>query len=164
MRKQSFVALILVLAASIAAHSRQDQQKSPSISLEIRGPEREVKVGTEILVEAIVTNKTARAITIGIGDGGPYDTAQGGCLVTVQRNKRGVGLTKNAQKLKEGVSVSSGFLQNLAGGEKLSIATFAVDKIFDLSEPGIYTVQLERTERDTNSIVKSNALKVTVTK
>jgi hypothetical protein len=56
-----------------------------------------------------------------------------------------------------------GFSIPVAPGEALKI-NFEIDKAYDLSKPGTYTIQLSRLDEATQSEAKSNIITVTVTK
>jgi hypothetical protein len=56
-----------------------------------------------------------------------------------------------------------GFSILVAPGEALKI-DFEIDKAYDLSKPGTYTIQLSRLDEATKTEAKSNMITVTVTK
>jgi hypothetical protein len=65
----------------------------------------------------------------------------------------------------EGVETRGGshFSIFMSPGEALKI-DFEIDKAYDLSKPGAYTIQLSRMDEATKSEAKSNMITVTVTK
>ena len=65
----------------------------------------------------------------------------------------------------EGVETRGGshFSILVAPGEALKI-DFEIDKAYDLSKPGAYTIQLLRMDEATKRVAKSNIITVTVTK
>jgi hypothetical protein len=58
--------------------------------------------------------------------------------------------------------VNSDVLMTLLPGKTIT-EEIIVNKLFDLSTPGTYTVQVRRMDNETKTLVISNTIKVTVT-
>jgi len=132
-------------------------------SLTIRCRQNQVKAGSDISVEVVETNTSLHEIdTVFI----TKPPGLGELLYRAYvRNEKGdlVPETEYGREIRTGeVAVgSSSFLGSLKPGQS-KIDTLILNKLYDLSQPGKYTVQVEG--GDAKAGTKSNTITVVVTK
>src|SRR5579871_978462 len=80
------------------------------------------------------------------------------------RDSRGVEppLTEAGKLMKKLHGNDGGGGVRLKPGETKGEGAFGLDELYDLSRPGEYTLQISRTDPETNALVKSNSIAITV--
>jgi hypothetical protein len=71
-------------------------------------------------------------------------------------------LKKDGRLLQSLAGNKGGNRVHLKPGEKVGFGTLQLPDLYDLTQPGEYTVQLARTDEETKTVVKSNAIALTV--
>jgi hypothetical protein len=131
----------------------------PSICIQISAPNSTVKADSDVMVNIALTNVSNKAISV-YGNNGEHSAELGGYDVTVS-DARGAApsLTKWGRTVikGEGTVVGSGGYSALEPGESRKNSLF-VNSLYDLSQPGEYTVQLRRLDEQTSTMVTSNKL------
>jgi hypothetical protein len=131
----------------------------PSICIQISAPNNTVKADSDVMVNVVLTNVSNKAISV-YGNNGEHSAELGGYDVKVS-DARGAAppLTKWGRTVikGEGTVVSSGGYSALEPGESRKNSLF-VNSLYDLSQPGEYTVQLRRLDDQTSTMVTSNQL------
>lgn len=77
-------------------------------------------------------------------------------------SKRTLSPEERRREFRRHVTSGSTIIQFLAPGETQK-DEIPVSKLYDLSKPGRYTIQIQRTDPETKLVVKSNSITVTVT-
>ena len=114
-----------------------------------------VKAGSKITLEINVTNTSGHQIE--------YDPGITKLVFEV-RNAQGkpAPLTPDGEKLRK-LYGSTGHGQFVPQGETLAAGGAQLDGIYDLSKPGVYTIQVSRFDDVSKTWVKSNTITLTVT-
>jgi hypothetical protein len=164
--------VFLILATLVTGPVTGPAQARPaaSFSLTITALQNPVKAGSEVRIEIVVTNISNREITVSRSNGEGQAELSGYTAEIRDRKGNLISETKYGRELKaEGgtpeaptVTVTNDILFPLQPGKKLK-DMLIVSKLRDTSQPGIYSVQVQRTDPDTGILVKSNTVTVTVT-
>jgi hypothetical protein len=164
-----FSALLLLATAPFLSQAGQEPgTDKPPFSLSISGAQDVVQAGSAVTVKVALTNTSDHKIgVVADSDGrGPID-----CRIEIRDTqdkmvrdaKPHVWKDKNGRTIKRiYVGASSAMSVGLQPGQTLS-DEFPVNKRFDLTEPGKYSVQASRYDSETKTWVKSNTITVTVT-
>lgn len=163
--RQQFVILgmAFVVGGSVNMASQGIKEPPPAntpFSLTIATKESTVRAGSPVLVEVKMENKSDHDLAVYRAVSGDLD--QGGWVYKVSvRDTKGVEppQTKFAQSV--GVAGSGGYVS--LRPEKTLTDRCNVAKLYDLSRPGNYTIQVERLDEQSKAFVKSNTITVTVT-
>lgn len=171
MRSRSrLIALVLVLSCfepSIGQPFPADSEKATFI-MRIRLVQNSVKPGAEVQVVVDITNTSDSPIHLvrAKSTRAPYnvralDSAGKAAPLTVQeRMFRGEAVAQDKGKPMR-IRVGSGYVMTIAPGETAKDTIIIHDQV-DLSQPGEYTIQLERVDPKTKIPVKSNTVTLTV--
>ncbi|PYX10063.1 MAG: hypothetical protein DMG88_03995 [Acidobacteria bacterium] len=164
------VALVLaiLLTGSVTGPSRA--RPAASFSLTITALQNPVKAGSEVRIEMVVTNISNREITVSRSNGEGQAEFSGYTAEVRDRKGNLSSETKYGRGLKgEGgtpeaptVTVTNDILFPLQPGKKLK-DMLIVSRLWDMSQPGVYSIQVQRTDPDTGILVRSNSVTVTVT-
>jgi hypothetical protein len=162
--------MVLFSGAYVTGQEAPSNALKPSFTMRISIKDGTAKVGTEIQITVGLTNTSAGQIELWRAYSGPppytvlvLDHAGKAAALTPV----GIAFQKGEAAVRENGKVvrvfpSNGTLVRIAPGETATDA-IAIQRQFDLSQPGTYTVQLERTDHATNLLVKSNAVSLTIT-
>ncbi|HET6143080.1 MAG TPA: hypothetical protein VFE02_06195 [Candidatus Acidoferrales bacterium] len=160
-----FAILTLYLTRSVAAQS----PPSPSFSIAISAVQNTAKAGSEIKITALLKNVSEHDLGIARTTGGHRADSfytlevrdQSGNLTpkTVLRREIEEHGTANGEIVLLGGSVFTHTLKP----NKILEGGIVVTNSHDLSKPGRYTIQCQRFDEETKTIVKSNKLTMTVT-
>lgn len=175
--------LIIVLSLAGARNATSQgpspaQGKPPVISVALHAEHDTVKTGAPIVVKATLTNRSDHEITFG------YDRNRGIFRVDVfdesgrfAPDKRTsylngrVDLERLARRWSPEQLVKSGLLIGdlvyvpvKPGAEFLEGETIDVGRFYDMTQPGVYTIVVERNDPESGTPVKSSPIKVTVAK
>jgi hypothetical protein len=151
---------------SYAQDAKPSQNTKPSHSLTLTTSQDAVRVGSPILVNVTVTNFTDREMIDSMIKGEPIPKY---AVVMDIRDSQGNARpdTEEYRQLKKSMlenprRTGSVAFSSLKPGES-DHDTIEVNRYFDMSEAGIYTIQLREPDFDGKPGVKSNAITVTVT-
>jgi hypothetical protein len=159
--------LFAVLAVSIAAPSPTAEA---TFSIAIKAAQETVKSGSEARVGITLTNISKRQISIFKVNGNGQAELAGFDVDVRNTDGNTPPETKYHKKIKTGedaqgetsqVVVSGGYI-SLNSGESVK-DEIVVTRLFDLSSPGSYKVQVEKMDEQSKVVVKSNVITVTVT-
>jgi hypothetical protein len=164
-------ALLLACAEHAIGQAAAPARQSPSFTMGIGLSEGTVKRGSDVLVTVNLTNTSATAIQLWRARSGPPPYTIRVC----DHEGRATPMTAAGRAFQKGqMSVSeegkivrifsgSGAFVTIAPGGTVEDWVSIEDKV-DLSQPGAYTIQLERIDPATKLPVKSNTVSLTVTK
>jgi hypothetical protein len=169
--RSRFAALALVLACAEHAVGQAAAPVSPepSFAMSIGLKDGTVRPGSEILVTVDLTNTSGARIELWRARTGPPPYT----VQVLDRAGRAARLTPVGAAFRKGeaavrengkivrVFPGSGEFVIVAPGETVK-DWVSIGNQFDLSQPGAYTIRLERTDLATKLPVKSNAVTVTV--
>lgn len=163
-RLAMFVIVLTSFFSTCAAQSAQESQSSqPSFSLTISTPRQTVKSGSAIPVKIIATNTTDHELTLPILAGDEFHIDMGSFTAEV-RDAKGtlVSLTKDGETIKAHGVIGNGLKIPIESGksEKWGII---ISKLYNVTQPGNYTIQVQKLDFATGIIVKSNTIAVKVT-
>ena len=156
--RKYFVVLVVAFtlsSVSFAQSGKPSETKQASFSIAIRMPSV-VKAESELLLEIAMTNTSSKDISYGMVFGWPA-----WCMFQIDlRDAAGrlVPETAAGQRTRNGPRVIiSAVSLPLAPGKTLR-PQMILNRVFDLSQPGEYTVQARRTDSAAGVEVKSNVL------
>lgn len=155
--------MAFVVGGSVNMASQDMKQSPPAnalFSLTIETKKSTVKAGSAVWVEVKMENKSDHDLSVYRAISGDLD--QCGWVYRVHiRDTKGVepSQTKFAQSV--GVGGSGGYIP--LRPEKTITDRCNVAKLYDLSRPGKYTIQVERLDEQSKAFVESNTITVTVT-
>ena len=138
------------------------QNENPPISLVIAARASSQKKGSNIWVEASLKNTSDHILWIykSISE----DMDQGGWVYQVDvHEEHGSIPPKTKYALNIGAGGGSGGYVPLRPGETLT-QKVNVSKLYDLSQPGRYTIQFRRLDEGTKTYIVSNPITVTITR
>jgi hypothetical protein len=171
MGSRSLTALALFLACAEHAVGQKvapDGRKA-SFTMSISLKERTVKPGSEVQVAVELTNGSTERIWLWRSRTGPPPYT----IKLLDREGKGAALTAKGRAFQKGEAVirengrivrafpGSGEQASVAPGETVKDSV-SIDDQFDLTQPGTYTIQLERIDPVTELLVKSNSVTLTV--
>lgn len=168
---QFFVTLVLVLNAAGAVGEQaapKDQKASFAMSLKLN--ESTATVHSEVRAKVEITNTSAERIWLWQSRSGVSQylvRAVGRDGKSAQLTAKGKAFQKGEGVLRENGKVvrvfpGSGRQVCLEPGETMKDEVF-LDDLIDLSQPGTYTVEVERVDSATKVLVKANAVTLIVT-
>lgn len=162
------VAFILWSALLVSGHdAQQSPAPKPSFTLAISLAQEVVKVGSSVALTIVLANTSDRKIQV-------VEEASG-CLVdydvdvwdsqgkAVRRAEPKITKDKNGRTVRR-VFIGASSVTNvdlLPGGKVTGL--LPADKVFDLAQPGRYSIQASRYDGQTKAWVKSNTITFTVT-
>jgi hypothetical protein len=174
-----FRALVIGLSLALAPNAvpqgtNPAQGKPPAVSINIHAEHDTVKAGASIILIATLTNLSEDEITVWCDSRGSYlvDVSyEGGKSPPDKRvgyrNGRvdweRLSQLSPEQAMKSGLLTFSGAWVTLKPGKTLN-DTIDVAKTYDMTQPGIYKIIVERPPVEGAIPVKSNHVTVTVTK
>jgi hypothetical protein len=132
--------------------------------INISTPQSSVRTGTDIPLEIKVNNVSNRELPILVSPG------ESGIALAFDVNVFDESMEKVPEtdagfrahgKTHIPRTVSGGTMMIAVGGEHKS--TTHLNEIFNLSKPGIYTVQVQKFDKANNRTVKSNIIKISIT-
>jgi hypothetical protein len=164
---------ICVFRGALAQDKKESGNVPPRFSLSIAAEEPTVKAGSPLFLEVTMENKSDRNISMYRAISGDLD--QGGWVykVMVQDEKgarapktkfgRHVQGPETAEESAEPASVvaSGGYVPLTP--HKTMRDRLNVTKLFDLSRPGKYTIEIQELDEASKTFVKSNKITVIVT-
>ena len=162
---------VAILLAVVSCCAVAIAESRDPFSLSIAAVNSEVPAGSPVMIDVTLENTSNHDISV-YRDNSPD---QGGLVykadVRDEDGKTAVetefGRAVQGHDTLEQVSrkpyviVGSGGDQNLAPGKEIK-DRINVSKLYDLHQPGKYTIQLERFDLETKSFIKSNKITVTV--
>jgi len=160
-----FVALATVASpgqpASDVGTEMHPASAQATFTMTIDGPPDPIKAGAEITVEIVLTNISDRVLSFVR----PLDPAELIPMIDL-RDQRGnpVALTKDGRDARASLSTMTRIRSFVQPGRKLKQDVIPLSKLYDLSQPGRYDLQLHETDRYSNAVVKSNRIAITVTR
>jgi hypothetical protein len=142
----------------------------PSLSVTIRLTQDTVRAGSEVRVKIVMKNVTDHQIRIpGKAEVRGDDVVPANCHATVTDAKGArAPLTNYGEKmwgrpLEEGHEGTWVFGTMEAGEERPFTSDLILSRLYDLSKPGKYTVQVRYPDGDGHGVVKSNKVTLTIT-
>jgi hypothetical protein len=159
----------LMLAVMLGAPARAAE---PELSLTVSIAKDGVKAGAEVRLRILLTNLTDHQIQIGrllhpLGQENEYSfdvRDNQGRKVPLTRYGRAVNGTPDKGDEGQSCGDCSGFGQDLDPHEKVT-DEIVISKIYDLTKPGRYTIQVgrpHRVSRESETIIKSNTITLTI--
>jgi hypothetical protein len=155
--------LVCLLAAPPALIRTADAQAQP-FTLEISAPSTTLKMGAPIRVHVVLTNTSGKAILLSQSPN--RSQAELTYKVTVvDASGASVPETKYGAAAHHGGIGGSEQMKALSPGEKLEQDTL-IDRQFQFTSPGTYSVQLARAVSDdpSDGYVSSNKIEITLTR
>ncbi len=159
----------LVVATLVLPNVNSAQSISPSFSIAITVPQSLVKPGSEIEMRVVLTNVASHDIRIPQENGARAEFAY---TITVKDHDgnappeteyfaavKGKNVTKPG-KLTLVVTDSYG-LHSVKPGANMTDSV-DLNKLYDLSQPGKYAIQVERIDDVSKTVVKSSSITITV--
>jgi len=131
----------------------------PQISLTLIGPQAPLKAGSELKVKVILKNLSDGAV--GVTNHGPEGPGQYGPYVEVRDAQGSLVPQTEYYRSRQGGQDGSFFTDAVEVGESRE-SSLIISRLYDMSKPGKYTVQVQRAFGKT--VIKSNTIAVTVTK
>jgi hypothetical protein len=164
-----WVAIIVMVVISGGLWAGRAQNTGAQFSITINTPQAKLKAGSEVRISVVVTNLTDQYITFGHAKGGAgefdfdIDMRNSAGLVPDESEYYRAVLSKQDPNRPTTMVVLPNYL--LHGIEPRGTLTepIELDKLYDLSKPDKYTIQVERIDDATKAIVKSNKITVTLT-
>lgn len=187
-RRKFIPALITVFAAVSAAASAMGQSGQPSFSLAISTSSDVVKAGSEVRVKISLVNRSDHDIGLNVERTCPCGEAhanievqdekgvrapltrrghimRGEAVDSVAEGPTGTQTGNAAQpapgRVEDDLVVGSDFFYTLQPGKALNDVILA-NKLYDLSKPGKYSIQVSRFDPESKTTVTSNTITVTV--
>jgi hypothetical protein len=152
------IALCCGLVRVFAQTSAQTQSASPPFLLTISAINPSVKVGAVVWIKVAMKNKSQHDISVYVANA----EDQGGWVYTVDvRDDRGRTPVQTEYARSIGAMGSGGRVPLHAAETRTDLVN--VSKLYDLNEPGRYTIQFQRFDEETKTFVSSNKITVTVT-
>ncbi|MGO9602233.1 MAG: hypothetical protein ACLQAT_02305 [Candidatus Binataceae bacterium] len=156
--------LVGTLTSGLVAQSaKSGRELEPSFSIALRAPETTVKADAEVELDVTLKNTSHRDITVGEILGGSdlnYNIevrdGQGKLAPETPFGKKLHGKDPNFQGQHGSI-----LAHTLAPGASHETKTF-LNKVYVLNEAGTYTVQASRRDPDSNVVIKSNSITLTV--
>lgn len=161
-----FCILILFAPAMVGSPAGVSASQQP-FSIKIALAQNIVKSGSEIKLQIMLTNTSDHNISVSRAiDDTSAEVA--GYRVEVLDDRRNVPPETKYQRILRGEEPPTGpFTWSALGGPlspgKSVKDTMIVNKFFDLTKPGKYTIQVRRTDPASKVTVRSNTIEVTVT-
>jgi hypothetical protein len=151
----------LTIVPLISAQSTKSAKK-PSFSIAINAPEDVVKADSSVPLDIILTNTSDKDMSSGEILGGAelnYEIdVRGSKGELAPETSFGRKLHHKEPGFTLGGSVVAYYLKPGRTHETRSY----LNRVYDLSQPGKYTILVQRRDPDSNTIVKSNAIAITV--
>jgi len=153
--------LVFGLCAVIAARAAQQ-----SFTISISTAQSSFKATREIRLQVIITNTSQQEIAVG-NAGGEAAELSGYEIIVFDDKGNAPPETryhKGVRREDPNIPVGTGSLVkvSLGPGQSLKDATI-LNRLYDLSKPGNYTIQVQRTDPETKTVVKSNIITLTIT-
>jgi len=165
MRRITRLALLAASVVLAAASCLSQTSASQPFTIAIAAVQRDFKVGVEIRVRITLTNTSGRELLVGRAKGDARAEEAGYRIEVVNERGKNPPETKYQRVVKgeaDDILVSSPVGFTVQPGKTFEDAMIA-NKFYDLSQPGKYKIQVQRTEPATGILVKSNTITVTVT-
>lgn len=162
-------AAFLVAVVAAVSQSCQPKVQGP-FSLAISVPRNEARVGSELKIKVVLTNTSDHVITVW-RDPKASDQAELFHKVLVHDQAGKIATeTRHGRRMRTGedppgeltVRVDSAAPYSLRPGEVIREEA-TIGKLYDLRQPGKYTIQVERIDDESKTVVRSNILTVTLT-
>ena len=160
--------IFFLLAGILAIQSAGTPPSTrPSISVTISTPSAVVKLGSELAIKMVITNKSDHEMLLGKPAGKP---GQGEFLNLIEvRDEHGnaVGKTKYYRQIRGEEFVDGGISVSVSSfrvkpGESVEEEVL-VNKLYNIDKAGKYTIQVQHDDPETKALVKSNTITVIVT-
>ncbi len=154
--------LIVVTATECLAQKSSGQQP---FTLTIAVDQTTIKVGSQIRLRITLTNTSGQDLLIGRGNGDARAAEAGYRIEVLNEKGKNPPETKYQRVIKgeeDGIFWSSPIGITLQSGKTYEDGMI-VNDFYDLSQPGTYTIQVQRTDHQSKILVKSNKVTVTVT-
>ena len=156
------------------------QTTEPAFSLSVKVEAETVRPGSDVTLLVVVTNKTSQqilfpmdqyhpagAFTVNVTDPAGQPAGKTRLYRAVSGDRTGKDASEPPpDPLHETLIIGSGVAGQLDPGEKrehLVVLNRKNSELFDLRKPGKYTVQVERMDNASKTIVKSNVAEFTIT-
>ena len=157
-------ATVFAARGAIAQVVKPAQTAEPTFAVTIRLEPDVVKVNSEIRVKTTLINKSNGKVSF---ERSPEDMAELEFQVDVRDNQGNPApLTEYGRQVikHEGIPLATHFagFSTLQPGESLK-CDVVITRLYDLSQPGKYTLQVQRIEDALKMVAKSNTITVTVT-
>ena len=144
------------------------QSAKPDISVTISAMQTVVKADSEVKVGIILTNISNHEVSLAKDNAQNLGEAHN--KIEVRDEKGNLAPEAKYVGILDGkapndvifMPLGSSAPHSLKPGETLKDAIIA-SKLFDLSKPGKYTIQVQRTDEATKTVVRSNTITLTVT-
>jgi hypothetical protein len=164
------MALIALLLATLLATQSPDQShvKPPSRSLTISAAQSTVKAGSEVKLKIVVTNTSDHRISVPMTLQNHAEFAylievqdSGGNQAPKTKYHRALRGEKSDNEPIDSIK-RNGYPVYLQPGETAEDRVI-VDKLYDLTQPGKYNIRVKGKDPESNALIESNTITVTVT-
>jgi hypothetical protein len=159
---------LLVVCALAAMTPWIVEAGAERFSVQINAPRYRVKAGSEIRIKIILTNTSNREISF-YRSTGEAQGELGGYTLEVVRSKGKSAPETTYQRILKGESDGRNSIIVASGGyvpvkpRETLIDEVVVSKLYDLSQPGKYSIHVLRFDELNKSSMKSNSITVTIT-
>jgi len=145
-----------VLAINTAMPGNIPIKVGASYAYPVIGPQDTFKAGSEIALDISVTNTSGHQIE--------YDPGITSLVFDVKDAEgKPVPLTPGGQDLRKQYGIGHGQVIPVPQDKTASAGEVIISGLYDLSQPGVYTIQVSRFDSETKTWVKSNTITLTVT-
>jgi hypothetical protein len=162
LRLLSFAGFFLFV--SVSSTQQLMQEKRTEVSVSARAKSEHIKAGSPVVIEVKVMNTTGHDLPVVAGpDFTDFEVLdEHGITVpsTANRKAQATDSTRSGGLIILQTDSGSAKLVNMAPGEVWTYEV-AIDKLFDFSRSGVYTIRAER--RTPGAAAKSSPVKVTIT-
>jgi hypothetical protein len=157
--------LALLVVATVARCPAQGPNGKQPFTLAIRVDQLTFKIGSQIRLRITLTNTSGQDLPIGRAKGDAQAEEVGYRIEVLDEEGKNAPETKFQRVIKgeeDGIFVSSPIAITIQSGKTYEDAMM-VNKFYDLSQPGKYTIQVQRRDPQSGILVMSNTITVTVT-
>ncbi len=161
--------LVATLTVGLPSVALAQVRTAASFTLAIAAHQKAAKAGSDVRIEIVVTNVSRRDITVSRSNGEGQAELSGYTAEVRDRKAHLISETTYGRGLRGEesssagpiVSITSDLVYPLQPNQQLK-DVLIVNKLRDMSQPGVYVVQVQRTDPDSGILVKSNKITVRV--
>jgi hypothetical protein len=158
--------ILLLMPFTVGAQSKTSAA-SPVFSLHLETAKKGVKVGDRVQIGITLTNESDHKITVEHDIGHKGDSYY---IVTARRednseaNKSEYHRALRGERTANPILIQGSSIEIALAPGKSVVDAIDLTELYDLNLPGKYTVQVQRTDPYSKTVVKSNVITVTVTR
>jgi hypothetical protein len=155
----AFMTLIAIICWTVLARGSE-----AAFSITISTPQAVVKGGTEVKVNILLKNTSGHELAVAKALGEVHGEISGYRVDVWDSNGRRLRRTKYGATVEGDTDVLGPFSlrTKILQPDTTLNDSLIISKLYDLSKPGKYTIQVYRVDHENKSVVKSNLIKLTV--